>query len=357
MTKIVEIKNLSIGYINRKNTLKLNSGLNTSLHTGELACLLGANGKGKSTLLKTLCKFIPRLDGNVFIDREPLDAINERNMAKKVSIVLTEKIQVPNATVYELVGYGRSPYTGFMGRLSKNDHLEVEKAIRQCGIAHKKHDSLESLSDGERQKASIAKALAQNTPVILLDEPTAFLDLPSRVEIIKLLAKLAKNSGKAVLMAIHDLDLALQMADKLWLMDSDNFICGSPEDLLYQNAFQKIFNDTGITFDNRSGIFRVEYNNTRVLPVKGHGFEYVLLRRAFAREGIDLVHSKSSVGIWMNIMKEKKNPFQLYKDQSLLMEEHSIENIVQFTLKYLKFEKKSLNESCGSSHEHYSWKN
>ncbi len=335
MTQILQMKNLSVGYKNRKTTIPISSCLNASLQQGELVCLLGANGKGKSTLLKTLCKFIPRLNGEIYIDQQPVDHINDMDMARKVSIVLTDKMNVPNATVYELAGYGRSPYTGLMGKLSDYDKRIVNESIELCGIAHKKNDFLISLSDGERQKASIAKALAQDTPIILLDEPTAFLDLPSRVEIMKLLTKLARKSNKAVLMAIHDLDLALQMADKLWLMHDNHLSCGTPEDLLYKNAFQQIFNKSGITFDNYSGIFRVDYQNSDKLTVRGHGFEYVLLRRAFAREGIDLVRTKAPDRVWINIDRTTETPFQLYKEQHLVSSENSVERIVRNTLQHL----------------------
>jgi len=335
MIPIMQINELSIGYTNRNRTIPISSFLNASLYQGELVCMLGANGKGKSTLLKTLCKFIPRLSGNIHIGKQSVDLISDRYMARNVSIVLTEKLNVPNATVYELVGYGRSPYTGLIGNLSKEDHVIIDQAIELCGIAHKKNEFLTSLSDGERQKASIAKALAQDTPIILLDEPTAFLDLPSRVEIMKLLTRLARKSKKAILMSIHDLDLALQMADKLWLLHENQLICGSPEDLLYQNAFQQFFSNSGIAFDNRLGIFRVDYQNKNELPVKGHGFEYVLLRRAFAREGINLVKAKNLHELWLNIDRSNETPFQLYLNQQLVSEEKSVEKIVQYTLQHL----------------------
>lgn len=329
MSQLLKIENLTIGYKHRRKYQVVCKELNADLYKGELVCLLGANGKGKSTLLKTIGKFINPLGGSVSISNKDIKNVPENEMSKNISVVLTDKLQVPNATVEELVSYGRSPYTGFMGQLSKTDWDFVNQAMEQCDIAHKAKYLVSSLSDGERQKASIAKALAQDTPIILLDEPTAFLDLPSRVEIMKLLRQLAMTSGKAVLMSTHDLDLALQMADKLWLMNSGNLITGSPEDLLYQNAFQTIFNKNSISFDNRTGMFKVEYESSGQLAVKGHGFEYVLLRRAFARQGIDLVKYDNTPGVWVNLDVKAKEPFQLCLGLESVTAFASVESLVK----------------------------
>jgi iron complex transport system ATP-binding protein len=212
----------------------------------------------------------------------------------------------------------------------------INRAIEQCGIAHKKGSLLSSVSDGERQKAFIAKALAQDTPVILLDEPTAFLDLPARVEIIQLLRRISSECGKSVLLSTHDLDLAFQLADRLWLLNRNGpLITGSPEDLLLQNAFQTFFQNKGIEFDTKTGLFRVEYEHFHELPVKGHGFEYVLLRRAFARKGIKTTGWQSESDWWIEIATNGQEIFHLYKNNVQLASENSVEGIVKQTMSYL----------------------
>ncbi len=332
----MNITDLAIGYSTGRRKKIVAANLNAAIRKGELVCLLGSNGAGKSTLMRTLCGFQPFYNGQIHIMRKTIGSLDEKEISRLVSVVLTDRIIVPNATVFELVAYGRSPYTGLLGRIGQNDRCIVDKAIEQCGIAHKRDTLLSSISDGERQKAFIAKALAQDTPVILLDEPTAFLDLPARVEIIQLLRRISSTSGKSVLLSTHDLDLALQMADRLWLLHPGGpLTTGSPEDLLLQNAFQSLFQNKGIEFDIKTGLFRVEYEHYRELPVKGHGFEYVLLRRAFARKGIKTTGMKDGSDFWIEIGENGQRVFHLYKDGERVASGKSVENIVKLTLHYL----------------------
>ena len=170
----VHITKLMIGYSSGMHKKIVAANLNAQINKGELVCLLGANGAGKSTLMRTLCGFQPFFDGQISIMGKPIGTLGEKELSRLVSVVLTDRIVVPNATVYELVAYGRSPYTGILGRMDKNDQKIIDKAIEQCGIAHKKDASLSSVSDGERQKAFIAKALAQDTPVIFAGRANCF---------------------------------------------------------------------------------------------------------------------------------------------------------------------------------------
>lgn len=246
---------LSTGYWHKKQAVVVNKQISAHLKAGEMTCLLGANGSGKSTLVKTLCGFLPPLHGEIKLNGLPLARLSVRERAAMVSIVLTDKIESANLTVEELTALGRSPHTGFLGRLKAADHGIVQQAMLSAGIAHKRHQSLAQLSDGERQKALIAKALAQDTPLIVLDEPTAFLDMPARVEIMYLLRQLCSQQQKSILITTHDLDLALQMADRLWLLHSKGpLISGTPEDLLLQGALQELFHRHGITFDQNHGL-------------------------------------------------------------------------------------------------------
>ncbi len=342
----LNFSDLSIGYGHKLKANIVARNLSATIHSGELVCLLGSNGIGKSTLLRTLCGFQSFFNGDVELMGKKLSQMDEKSISRLLGVVLTERVLVPNATVQELVAYGRSPHTGLLGRLKQLDHQLIEQAMKQCGIQHKGNDLLSNLSDGERQKAFIAKALAQDTPIIVLDEPTAFLDLPARVEVIQLLRRVASESGKAILLSTHDLDLALQMADKLWLLKSGGpLIVGSPEDLLLNNAFQDMFQKQGIVFDNRTGLFRVEYEYKAELPVKGHGFEYVLLRRAFARKGVKIIPFESNSTVWIEIVTSQEQPFQLYVNHSLEIAEKSVEQFVSNTWMLCQ---KIMQETVGS---------
>lgn len=189
--------------------------ISLSLPCGRLVCLLGPNGAGKSTLLRTLCGFQPPIEGTVTISGSDITTMSAAEVARLVSVVLTDRPLTPSLTAAEMVGMGRAPYTGFWGRLSDDDRRLVSKAMQTVGIAPLATRRMGQLSDGERQKVMIAKALAQHTPVIVLDEPTAFLDYPSKVAVMKTLARLAHDEGKTILMSTHDLELAAQLGDEL----------------------------------------------------------------------------------------------------------------------------------------------
>jgi iron complex transport system ATP-binding protein len=229
----IRISGLSIGYRSKHNVKVVAEGISDCIRSGELTCLLGENGAGKSTLLRTLSGFLPPLCGEIYLLGKPLSAYRERDLAKVVGVVLTEKTHLQNMTVAELVGMGRSPYTGFWGRLSALDRHKVDEALAMVGIAWLRDRMVQTLSDGERQKVMIAKALAQETPIIFLDEPTAFLDYPSKVEILHLLHRLSQEMGKTIFLSTHDLELALRVADRVWLMSKQGAVqTRSPENLI-----------------------------------------------------------------------------------------------------------------------------
>ena len=228
----VVLAGLNIGYRTRRGERVVASGINAIIRQGELTCLLGRNGAGKSTLLRTLSGFQPKLGGSISIGGRELDDYTDRELAQQVSVVLTERPDVQQMTVRELVALGRSPYTGFWGRLSDGDEQQVDEAVRLVGIDDLAYRLVTTLSDGERQKVMIAKALAQQTPIIFLDEPTAFLDYPSKVETLLLLRRICRETEKTVFLSTHDVELALQVADCLWLMDTEEGMAiGSPRRL------------------------------------------------------------------------------------------------------------------------------
>jgi iron complex transport system ATP-binding protein len=249
----IQIRHLSIGYKQKNNASIVAGNLSATLCGGELTCLIGANGVGKSTLMRTLAAFQPALAGEIRISGKNITAYSGNELSKIVSVVLTERVEVNHLSAFELAGMGRNPYTGFWGALKAEDKIIVQKALQQVGAAHLSDRPVETLSDGERQKVMIAKALSQQTPVILLDEPTAFLDFPSKVEILQTLHHLSRTTRKTIFLSTHDLDLAMQVADTLWLMDNDRGLTtGSPERLARSGCMENLFPNKNVAFDSRT---------------------------------------------------------------------------------------------------------
>lgn len=285
---MIHIQDLSIGYREKKKEKVVAAHINAEIRSGELTCLLGINGVGKSTLLRTLSAFQPKLSGSIYINDKELGEYTDKQLARLVSVVLTEKCDIRNLFVTDLIGMGRSPYTGFWGKLRKEDYDVINHAIALIGIEPLANRMVHTLSDGERQKVMIAKALAQETPIILLDEPTAFLDFPSKVEMMQLLHRLSRQTGKTIFLSTHDLELALQAADCLWLMNpSDEIAIGTPEDLAIDGSLARFFVRKGIRFDTHSGLFRVEFTCRTRIRLTGEGPQYTMMRKALRRNGIE----------------------------------------------------------------------
>ncbi len=290
----IRVNNLSTGYRAKGDNVIVTRGVDASLKSGELTCLLGPNGAGKSTLLKTLSGFIAPLGGEIEVEGKSLTDYSASGLARVIGVVLTERVNLDNMSVFELVSMGRSPYTGFWGRLSGADKRVVDGALSLVGISALRHRMLHTLSDGERQKVMIAKALAQETPVIFLDEPTAFLDYPSKVEIMQLLRRLAREEGKTVFLSTHDLELALQIADKVWLIDKERGVrIGTPEDLALDGALGEYFKREGVAFDIETGLFRIDNRLDCEIRLIGEGTRCNMVRKAIARCGVRATHTAS----------------------------------------------------------------
>ena len=278
----VLLQDLSIGYKTKGNEKVVASHLNAAINSGELTCLLGQNGIGKSTLLRTLSAFQPPLSGSILMtmgdrcwiigDSHHPTSNTLRNatllpsggrtptpntLSRLIGVVLTEKPDVRNMTVLELVGMGRSPYTGFWGTLTDVDRQKVDEAISLVHIEALATRLIHTLSDGERQKVMIAKALAQQTPVIYLDEPTAFLDFPSKVEMMQLLRRLAIDEHKTIFLSTHDVELSLQMADRLWLMEPQGLSVGTPRELAANGALSRFIERPGIIFERETMTIKI----------------------------------------------------------------------------------------------------
>lgn len=255
-------ENLTTGYEAHGVQKVISSCLNESLYPGQLTCLLGPNGAGKSTLLRTMARFQQPLSGRITIEGRDMNDYSGSELARKIGIVLTERVELQNFSVEQLVSLGRSPYTGFWGSVGRNDRKVVEEALASVGITRLAQRLIGSLSDGERQKAMIAKVLAQQTPVIFLDEPTAFLDFPSKVEIMELLKELSHRHGTTVFISTHDLEIALQTADSLWLIDKEKGIAtGTPEKLAANGDLARYFERGNLKFLADEMRFHIEGGN------------------------------------------------------------------------------------------------
>lgn len=263
----------------------MHSGVGLTLYRGELASLIGLNGAGKSTLIRTLCRFQPALAGSVSVMGRPLESYTPHELALTVGVVLTDRTNAGGLTVRELVALGRQPHTGFFGRLGEEDRRVVEEAMASVGIVHKAGSYVSELSDGERQRAMIAKALAQECPVIILDEPTAFLDVASRIETMSLLHETALRQDKAILLSTHDIDNALMFSDRLLLLSSgEPVVSGAPEDLVLDGSLGRFFGSRGMNFDIRSGHLSTGVSGRRV-GVGGDALTARWMANALARNG------------------------------------------------------------------------
>lgn len=312
MKNLLETNDLYIGYRMRGEQKVVHQKLNLSLVKGELTSLLGVNGVGKSTLLRTLAGFQPKLSGEIMLDGKSISSFSQRDRAKMVSVVLTDQVVVGDLFVYEVIALGRHPYLGFFGRLTSEDHAVIEEVVHSVGIGELTHRRISSLSDGERQKVMIAKALAQQTPIIILDEPTAFLDLPSRIEITMLLRKLSDCMGKAILLSTHDLDLALDLSDKLWLMGKEREVaCGAPEDLVLSGAFNSYFERDSIVFDRSIGRFRLNEKHERMISLDADAGSYFWIEKALHRNGIAVAKKNAETESHLRVDRNAKRPYKL----------------------------------------------
>lgn len=247
---LLELKDVALGYDGKV----LYRDVNLRVGRGEMVALLGANGAGKSTLLRCVTGTLAPLDGTVEIAGRPLEGIPRRELARLVSLVNTGMTMAGALTVRELVGLGRQPHTGFLGLLSHHDREVIDRSMEEVGMSALAGRQVASLSDGERQKAMIARALAQETPVMVLDEPTAFLDVASRLETMQLLGSLARTEEKAVILSTHDVASALRLCQCLWLIEDDDagkrvIIDGTPASLIADGALASLFRGRRVSFD------------------------------------------------------------------------------------------------------------
>ena len=254
-SNILSTSNLSIGYTTKKERNVIAENLNLNFESGKLIALIGANGIGKSTLLRTLTGIQKPLIGSVLLHEKEIHKYDSLALAQNLSLVLTEKLPPSNLTVFELIALGRQPYTNWIGKLSEEDLKQINHAMELTQITHLSSKKHHEISDGQLQKVLIARALAQDTLLIILDEPTTHLDLLHKVSVFKLLKKLAVENNKCILFSTHDIDLAIQLADEMIIMTEQAVVQDEPCNLISKGVFNALFKDSAITFDGEKGKF------------------------------------------------------------------------------------------------------
>lgn len=254
----LSIANLNIGYKSKKQEIVIAKHISFSLMKGELAAIIGINGIGKSTLLRTIAAIQPKLAGEITIENESLNSYTSLALALKMSLVLTETIASKNLTVIELIALGRQPYTNWLGTLTAEDKAMTHKAIQLVDIEALQNKRCYELSDGQLQRVMIARALSQDTPIILLDEPTSHLDLYHKVQLLKLLRTIAHKTKKTILFTTHEIEVALQLCDKMLLLQKEQSYFGDPYELIEGHHFDKLFPKDTLQFDSKTRSFKIK---------------------------------------------------------------------------------------------------
>lgn len=331
---LLQGKNISVGYRTESGTNILLENIDFSIFPEEVICIMGRNGCGKTTLLRAIAGLSNHLSGEIFIKRKKLSEISRTELATLISVVLTDKVEVGNLTVHEVIALGRFPYTNFWGKLTKNDRKIIDDVITLMNLEDIQNHFFSMLSDGQKQKVLIARAIAQDTPILLLDEPTTFLDIPGKLEILKLLKKIAAQKKIAVLFTSHDWELVLEMANRIWPIDeSGKMKHGMPEDMILNGEFEKCFRHENFDFNQDHGSFHIR--QTDFMPVLLEGGDKTHLywtTHALKKEGYADVQGNESKSknipsifiannVWTLKFKEKKHEC----------------NSIDYLIKWLKF--------------------
>lgn len=257
---VLHTKDLSIGYQTKKQQHIVAKNINFSVKKGTFVALLGKNGIGKSTLLRTLSKVQKPLSGSVKMNQKELSSYTNQELSTTLSLVLTERLPLSQLTVFELVALGRQPYTNWIDKLTPEHEEKIHWAIEQTDISHLKHKRFFELSDGQLQRVLIARALAQDTEIIILDEPTAHLDIHHTFKVFSLLKKLVETTQKTIIISTHEVNLAIQLADEFLLLSEEKLYSGTSKELIEQNAFEKLFPKELISFNKTLEQFIIKKN-------------------------------------------------------------------------------------------------
>lgn len=323
----LNISNLSFGY---KKTLY--KKINLEANNNELIAVIGKNGTGKSTLLKTISGIIPPIKGNISINNVSINSLTMRELSLMIGFSAITTINSTNLTVYDLIQLGRVQHTNIFGKLKNNDKIIINKAITQTGLDKLKNKKISEISDGERQRSFIAKLIAQQTKILIFDEPTAFLDIEAKHKITALFRKISKKNNKIIIFSTHDFNIALKNADKIWLFEQNKIINGTPEDLILLNKFDEIFSDKNLSFNNLTAEFDVNIkteNNVNIIN-KSSEIRLKWTKKALKKHGFE-TNNKSKTSIYI------LNKYWSIHENNKIIKTHSLDQLIKF----LKNDKKN----------------
>jgi iron complex transport system ATP-binding protein len=323
--EILSLDSLEIGYSSGNINKFLLPPLNACAKTGELIAVIGRNGIGKSTLLRTLAGLQKPLGGNILYEGRNIREYTRMELALKVGYISTEIVRVSNMSVYDLVALGRFPYTSWFGKIETDDHERILDAISKTSMESFYTKFISELSDGERQKAMIARILAQDTGIMVMDEPTAFLDISAKYEILHLLHNLSGENNKTIIFSTHDLQMAISQSDKIWLILDDHLIEGAPEDLMISGAFDNLFSSTNVLFNTEDGTFSFRSDTLGSIYIEGTGKSRYWTEKAVNRAGFSISKEKTDTFI---ILPSESGSFWKLKNQSKTEEFRSIYELI-----------------------------
>lgn len=311
---MLSFDSLVIGYISGKNKKMLLPPVNGTAMKGELIAVVGRNGIGKSTLLRSLAGLQPPLEGKISLKGRNIKEYSRLQIAKILGYISTEVVKVVNMRVFELVALGRFPHTNWYGKIDAVNHNAIIDAIEKTDLSDFYHRFITELSDGERQRAMIARVLAQDADLMVMDEPTAFLDIKTKYEILHLLSTLAHNRGKTIIISTHDFQIAMDQADKIWLLLETDLIEGAPEDLMLKGSFDHLFDSSLVVFDSDTGSFVLKKPESGQIYIEGAGAEKVWTEKAVIRAGYSL--SGKKITPYVKVPDTKNRKWHLYSDRS-----------------------------------------
>ncbi|SJT02848.1 ABC transporter ATP-binding protein [Clostridioides difficile] len=317
---MLKTNNLSVGY----NNNVVISNINVEVKNGEILCLLGSNGAGKTTLLRSLSKLISPIKGEIYLNGVNISCISRKALSKKMALVLTNRLLGDLMTVQDIVNIGRYPYTGFFGNLSKKDLIMVDEALESVDALHLKKRYFDELSDGEKQKVLVARALVQEPEIIILDEPTTHLDIKHRLELINILKKLSKEKSISVILSLHEIDIALKSCDKVALIKNNKVIAyGQPEDVVDEDIINSLYELDDKNFNSLLGSVEISNKSKNEVFIIGGGGKATPIYRAFTKKGIGLysgiIHENDidyEIGRTMGINMFTESPFEPISDES-----------------------------------------
>jgi iron complex transport system ATP-binding protein len=325
--KILSFNRLEIGFVSGKNRQILLPPLNGAAREGELVAVIGKNGVGKSTLLRTIAGLQAMINGELSVDGKNIKEYSRIHLSEKVGYISTEIVKVSNMRVFDLVSLGRYPYTNWIGRISNSDFAMITESLEKTGMRDFSDRPVNELSDGERQRAMIAMVLAQDAGIMVMDEPTAFLDISSKFEIIHLMRELTAGKNKTIIFSTHDLSIALSQSDKVWVLKENGLIEGAPEDLMLKGTFNTLFNDSKVKFNTSDGSFNIRNIEKGKIIVKGEGEKKLWTEKALTRAGYCIADSGSASVVES---PTDADPVWKYRSHGICIEFTSIYELIRF---------------------------